>query len=228
MKMYKLTVIYTLDDSIDKEAFLEWRTTIHENNNAQRPGVIKTDCYTAEKALGNNLDEVSPPYDFITEAYYLTREEMLHDFFREESLEALRNSPWLSKRRFFFFSRQLTETVNNPEEAKAKLSVFYQLDQQHDLQEFIKWRTEVHEAENASGEGVIRTDCYVVEKMVTNDLEEVKPIYGFITECYYGSVEAMESDFLTEASFQELRESKWKTSDRMFLMANKLTESSLK
>lgn len=47
--MVKLTVMYTLPEGADHEAFLKWRTTEHQEENMGIPGVIKSDFYTVRE-----------------------------------------------------------------------------------------------------------------------------------------------------------------------------------
>ena len=61
--MIKLTVMYTLPEGADHEAFLKWRTTEHQKENMGIPGVIKSDfyavreAYTHETTLNDKLQE---------------------------------------------------------------------------------------------------------------------------------------------------------------------------
>jgi hypothetical protein len=47
--MVKLTVMYTLPEGADHRAFLQWRTTEHQEENMGIPGVIKSDFYAVRE-----------------------------------------------------------------------------------------------------------------------------------------------------------------------------------
>ncbi len=47
--MVKLTVIYTLPEGTDHQAFLKWRTTEHQEENMGMPGVVKSDFYAVRE-----------------------------------------------------------------------------------------------------------------------------------------------------------------------------------
>lgn len=74
--MVKLTVLYNLPPGADHEAFLRWRTTEHQADNLAIPGLIKTDFYVIKEAWQHD----SPPYRYMTEAYFPDM-DTLHRFF---------------------------------------------------------------------------------------------------------------------------------------------------
>ena len=87
--MVKLTVLYTLPEGADHEAFLKWRTTEHQEENMGIPGVIKSDfyavreLYTHEPGKGAKRSLRAGPlrYRYVTEAYWPDRESFNTAFF---------------------------------------------------------------------------------------------------------------------------------------------------
>jgi hypothetical protein len=105
--MVKLTVMYTLPEGADPEAFLEWRTTEHQRENMGIPGVIKSDFYAVreiythgsegdkrihekESETGSKAQEQTSEdrlraypriYRYITEAYWPDMESFRSAFF---------------------------------------------------------------------------------------------------------------------------------------------------
>ncbi len=88
--MVKLTVMYTLPEGADHEAFLKWRTTEHQEENMGIPGVIKSDFYAVtniyshqEENFGGSekLKEEDRYYRYITEAYWPDMESFKAAFF---------------------------------------------------------------------------------------------------------------------------------------------------
>ncbi len=77
--MVKLTVLYNLHEGADNEAFIKWRVTEGQAENAAMPGVLKTDFYVAkETVLG------VPKYRYITEAYFATMKDLEASFFQPD------------------------------------------------------------------------------------------------------------------------------------------------
>jgi EthD domain len=75
--MVKVTVLYNLPPGSDEEAFIAWRMTTHHEQNIARPGVVRSDFYrlTGTPLLGPERPATqSPPFRFMTEAYYETME----------------------------------------------------------------------------------------------------------------------------------------------------------
>jgi hypothetical protein len=64
--MIKLTVMYNLPPDADHDAFLRWRTTEHQQDNLDIPGLIKTDFYVIREAW----QQATLPYRYMTEAYF--------------------------------------------------------------------------------------------------------------------------------------------------------------
>ncbi len=75
--MVKLTVMYNLPPGADHDEFVRWRTTEHQEDNESMPGVIKTDFYIIKEAWQQD----TPPYRYITEAYWPDMETFRAAFF---------------------------------------------------------------------------------------------------------------------------------------------------
>ena len=98
--MVKLTVLYTLPEGADHEAFLKWRTTEHQEENMGIPGVIKSDfyavreLYTHEQGKGAKRSLRAGPlrYRYVTEAYWPDRESFTASFFDSGYQERLMES----------------------------------------------------------------------------------------------------------------------------------------
>lgn len=111
--MVKLTVLYTLPEGADHEEFLKWRTTEHQEENMDIPGVIKSDFYAVRNiysheagASAGNASSGSGPasadrlaekplrYRYITEAYWPDMESFKAAFFdagyQEKLMESLK------------------------------------------------------------------------------------------------------------------------------------------
>ena len=78
--MVKLTVLYNLPEGADHDAYIEWRTTTHQEANASIPGVLETDFYVAkDTVLG------TPKYRYITEAYFATMADLENAVLTQEA-----------------------------------------------------------------------------------------------------------------------------------------------
>lgn len=107
--MVKLTVMYTLPEGADHEAFLKWRTTEHQKENMGIPGVIKSDFFavreiythktshtdTAQEPKSKDRLEKEPlRYRYMTEAYWADMESFKSAFFdagyQERLMESLK------------------------------------------------------------------------------------------------------------------------------------------
>jgi len=88
--MVKLTVLYNLPPGADHEAFLRWRTTEHQADNLAIPGLIKTDFYVIKEAWRHD----TPPYRYMTEAYFPDMETLHRFFFDPEYQQKL--AGWLT------------------------------------------------------------------------------------------------------------------------------------
>lgn len=87
--MIKLTVLYNLPPGADHEAFLKWRTTDHQKENMQMPGLVKSDFYIITGAW----EMEKAPYRYMTEAYFVDRESFEKSFYDPAYQEKLRG--WL-------------------------------------------------------------------------------------------------------------------------------------
>jgi hypothetical protein len=103
--MVKLTVLYNLPDGADHDAFLEWRTSTHQANNA-KPPVIKTDFYVAKATpMGQ------PHYRYITEAYFPDMASLEASFFSEAAQEKLQKDVERIHEPIFLISEEVVTTI---------------------------------------------------------------------------------------------------------------------
>lgn len=105
--MVKLTVIYNLPPDADHEAFLKWRTTTHQEENASMPGLIKTDFYVVKRAWRSE----KLPYRYITEAYFPDMETFEKSFFDPEYQAGLAKSLELIADPIFLISDEVVSEV---------------------------------------------------------------------------------------------------------------------
>lgn len=104
--MVKLTVLYNLPEGADEDAFLKWRTTTHQTNNAAMPGVIRTDFYLATATpLGK------PRYRYITEAYFEDMAALHQAFFSPEAQAGLQENLKRISDPLFLVSEEVITTV---------------------------------------------------------------------------------------------------------------------
>lgn len=80
-----------------------------------------------------------------------------------------------------------------------KVTVMYNLSAGADHEEFMLWRMTEHQAHNAAGEGVVRTDFYVADNTPLG-----APKFRYITEVYYRTRDDLERDFLSPESQQKI------------------------
>ena len=105
--MVKLTVMYTLPENADHEAFLKWRTTEHQKANMGIPGIIRSDFYAVqeiyihktartddaqEQKSEDRLEEKPLHYRYITEAYWPDMKSFKSAFFDSGYQERLMDS----------------------------------------------------------------------------------------------------------------------------------------
>jgi quinol monooxygenase YgiN len=81
--MVRLTVLYNLPPGADEEAFLAWRLGEHQQNNASRPGVLRTDFAVVESAWPRGA---KPRHRFVTIAEWPDREAFEASFYDPEAL----------------------------------------------------------------------------------------------------------------------------------------------
>ncbi len=104
--MVKLTVLYNLPDDADHDAFIKWRSTEHQNENAATPHVVKTDFYrTKATVLGE------PRYQYVTEAYFESMEKLELALFNDASLAKLKEDSKRGKDFIFLVSEELASTI---------------------------------------------------------------------------------------------------------------------
>jgi hypothetical protein len=120
--MIKLTVMYTLPEGSDHEAFLKWRTGEHQEENMGIPGVIKTDFYKVAEIYshqkserpGNDekLQAENLVYRYVTESYWPDMESFKSAFFNSEYQKELMGSLQKIANPIFLVSEEvLSETV---------------------------------------------------------------------------------------------------------------------
>lgn len=105
--MVKLTVLYNLPEETDHDEFLEWRTGPHQQSNASMPGLIKTDFYAVKTT---QMGE--PVYQYITEAYFETMQDLEDAFFSEEAKAKLQKDVKRIKGPVFLVSEEVMTTIN--------------------------------------------------------------------------------------------------------------------
>jgi hypothetical protein len=108
--LFKLTVLYNLPPDMDAEEFVRWRTTTHQEENASMPGVIKTDFYIAE----DEPDGTPPRYQYITEVWWHTREDLEIGFYDPEVQAQLAEDGKRYTDRLFLVSEEIAATGMEP------------------------------------------------------------------------------------------------------------------
>jgi hypothetical protein len=103
--MIKLTVLYNLPEGADHEAFIKWRVTQGQQENAASPGVLKTDFYvTKETVLG------VPKHRYITEAYFATLADLEASFFSDEAQAKLKEDMKMLGDSVFLISEEMVSS----------------------------------------------------------------------------------------------------------------------
>ena len=125
--MVKLTVMYTLPEGADHEAFLKWRTTEHQRENMGIPGVIKSDFYAVREIYSHapsHADTVQEPkyedglkeeplrYRYITEAYWPDMQSFKSAFFDAVYQERLMDSLKKIANPIFLVSEEVLSEAN--------------------------------------------------------------------------------------------------------------------
>ena len=103
-----------------------------------------------------------------------------------------------------------------------KLTVMYNLPPGADHEEFIRWRTTEHQAENMSIPGIIKSDFYVVKEAW--NLEELP--YRYITEAYFPDMKTFQDSFFDPEYQKKLTESLKLISDPLFLISEEVINQS--
>ncbi|MCY3720461.1 MAG: hypothetical protein OXG07_13020 [Anaerolineaceae bacterium] len=112
--MIRLTVLYNLPPGSDEEEFLRWRLGEHQESNASRPGVLRTDFgqVTESPLPGQGRAPNALPFRFMTVAEYDTREEFEHSFYDEGRQAILAEDVKRISDAVFLVTEILTETDN--------------------------------------------------------------------------------------------------------------------
>ncbi len=84
--MVKLTVMYTLPEGADHEAFLKWRTTEHQRENMGIPGVIKSDFYAVREIYSHGPEGDKRIHKRGSETHAKAQEQTSEDRLRTHSL----------------------------------------------------------------------------------------------------------------------------------------------
>ena len=106
--MMKLTVVYNLPPGADREEFIKWRTSSHQQQNVSMPGLIKTDFYVVQSAW----KMTEPPYHYMTEFFFPDMETFEKSFYDPEYQVKLAKSMERIVDPLFLISEEvLTEVV---------------------------------------------------------------------------------------------------------------------
>lgn len=99
----------------------------------------------------------------------------------------------------------------------VKLTVFYNLPDDADHDEFMKWRTGPHQEGNAGMPGVIKTDFYVAKATPLGE-----PAYRYITEAYFETMDDLKAVFFNSESQAKLKEDIKRIKDPVFLISEEV------
>jgi len=99
-----------------------------------------------------------------------------------------------------------------------KLTVMYNLPPGASHEEFLKWRTTEHQADNMSRPGVLKSDFYVIQNAWRKDA----PPYRYMTEVYYPDMETFEKSFFDPEYQVELAKSLERIADPLFLISEEV------
>mgnify|MGYP000170554209 CR=1 FL=1 len=102
----------------------------------------------------------------------------------------------------------------------VKLTVLYNLPEDADHDEFIKWRTGPHQEENASSPNVLKTDFYRTKATVLGE-----PAFEYVTEAYFETMEKLEASLFNEESLAKLKEDSKRGKDFIFLVSEELAST---
>jgi hypothetical protein len=105
----------------------------------------------------------------------------------------------------------------------VKLTVMYNLPEGTDHEEFIRWRTTEHQANNMAIPGIIKSDFYVIEEAWRR---EDLP-YRYMTEAYFRDMETFRKSFFDPAYQAELAEALKKIVDPLFLISEEVLSASV-
>lgn len=99
----------------------------------------------------------------------------------------------------------------------VKLTVFYNLPDGADHDEFLKWRIGPHQKGNAGMPGVIKTDFYAAKATPLGE-----PAYRYITEAYFATMDDLNASFFTPEAQAKLQEDIKRIKDPVFLISEEV------
>lgn len=103
-----------------------------------------------------------------------------------------------------------------------RLTVFYNLPDGTDEEEFLKWRLSDHQESNSGMKGVIRTDFMRIDETLPR--ENPAP-YRFMTVVEWVDRQSFENGFYNDDVQSKLKDDLKKISDPLFLIGEVLTET---
>ncbi len=115
--MVKLTVLYNLPEGADHEAFLKWRTTTHQQENASMPYVLKTDFYVARDTRMGPAQR-----RYITEVYFASMEDLEKALFSDEGWARVQENLSRIADPVFLISEEVVTTDNTTGDTGKQLS----------------------------------------------------------------------------------------------------------
>jgi hypothetical protein len=103
-----------------------------------------------------------------------------------------------------------------------RLTVLYNLPQDQDEDEFLKWRLGEHQSANMSMEGVVASEFH----KILSDATGAAPAYRFLTTVDWPDRESFENGFYDPQVQAGLKENMQKISDPVFLVSECLIRES--
>ena len=100
----------------------------------------------------------------------------------------------------------------------VKLTVMYNLPPGADHEEFLRWRTTVHQQENMGIPGVIKSDFYVIQ----DAWKQPQCPYRYLTEAYWPDRASFEKAFYDPGYQEKLAESLKRIHEPLFLISEEL------
>jgi len=100
----------------------------------------------------------------------------------------------------------------------VKLTVMYNLPPGADHEEFVRWRTTVHQQENMGIPGVIKSDFYVIQEA----WKQPRCPYRYLTEAYWPDRASFEKAFYDPGYQEKLAESLKRIHEPLFLISEEL------
>jgi hypothetical protein len=104
----------------------------------------------------------------------------------------------------------------------VKLTVLYNLPVGADHDEFIRWRTTVHQEENMGVPGVVKSDFYVIK----DAWKAPENPYRYMTEAYWPDMDTFKAAFFNPEYQAQLAEALKKVADPLFLISEELMSES--